>query len=242
MVTGTHGLTEISGILNTDDLPSPGNSLPSDLDVTNSHEVDLENATAASIEDLRTAFSLQKFLERNARAGNRYFEWIQAHLGVYVSDGLIDRPEYLGGGANPVVISEVLQTSSTDATTPQANMAGHGISAGKGATFNYYCKEHGYIVGIMSVMPKTAYQQGVPREWTKFDQFDFFTPEFQNIGEQPIYNKELYAFGNTADEGIFGYVPRYVEYKYIPSTVHGEFKTTLDFGTQVEFFSVAKFE
>lgn len=199
------------------------------LDNSENLLADLEAASSATIIDLRNAFSVQKFLEKNARTGSRYFEFIQAHFGIRPSDGTLQRPEYLGGASNPVVISEVLQTSSTDSEpTPQGNMSGHGISAGKGAGFRYFCKEHGYIIGIMSVLPKTAYQQGIPCDWQKFDQFDFFTPEFQNIGEAPIYNRELMA-NHPNPEEVFGYKPRYSEYKYIPSTVHGEFKTTLDF-------------
>lgn len=199
------------------------------LDNSENLLADLEAASSATIIDLRNAFSVQKFLEKNARTGSRYFEFIQAHFGIRPSDGTLQRPEYLGGASNPVVISEVLQTSSTDSEpTPQGNMSGHGISAGKGAGFKYFCKEHGYIIGIMSVLPKTAYQQGIPREWQKFDQFDFFTPEFQNIGEQPIYNRELMA-NHPNPEEVFGYTPRYSEYKYIPSSVHGEMRTTLDF-------------
>lgn len=213
---------------------------PGFIDNSGSLLADLENATSATINDLRTVFSVQQFLEKNARSGSRYFEFIQAHFGIKPADSSIQRPEYLGGGANPIVVSEVLQTSATDTEpTPQGNMAGHGISAGKGAGFKYRCQEHGYIIGIMSVLPKTAYQQGIPREWQKFDQYDFFTPEFQNIGEQPIYNREIYIDSAAEPDGVFGYTPRYSEYKYIPSTVHGEFRDTLDFWHAGRKFSSA---
>lgn len=190
---------------------------------------DLSNATAASINDLRAAFRLQEWLERNARAGSRVNEGLMAHFGVRSSDARLDRPEFIGGCATPVVISEVLQTSSTDATTPQANMSGHGISVGAGRQWKYYCEEHGHIIGIMSVMPKTAYQQGLPKKFIRFDKFDYAFPTFARLGEQPILNIEVYADGTSADDQVFGYTPRYSAYKYINDTVHGEFRDTLDF-------------
>lgn len=202
------------------------------LDIDNSEnlQVNLTQATAASITDLRTAFQLEKYYETDARSGSRYFESIKAHFGVHIPDGNLLRPRYLGGGSNPVVISEVLQTSSaTSEPTPQGNMSGHAISAGKSAGFKTRVNDHGLIIGIMSVMPKNSYQQGIPREFTKFDKFDYFTSEFQNIGEQPIYNKEIFAQALPVDDEVFGYIPRYSEYKYIPDTVHGVFKTTYDF-------------
>jgi hypothetical protein len=144
----------------------------------------------------------------------------------------LQRPEYLGGSQSPVTFSEVLQTSSTGdyAETPQGNMAGHGINVGGSRGIHHYCEEHGYIIGIMSVMPKTSYYQGVPKHFLKFDKFDYFWPSFANLGEQPIQNKEVYlsAALNNMDD-TFGYIPRYAEYKYIPDTVHGDFRTSLDF-------------
>lgn len=204
------------------------------IDVSANHYVDLEEGTATSINDLRTAFRLQEWLERNARAGSRYVESILSHFGVNAKDARLQRPEYLGGNMSPVMISEVLQTSET-ATSPQANMAGHGLNVGKGGGFSKFVEEHGYIIGIMSVMPRTSYQQGIPRHFSKFDKFDYFWPEFQHIGEQEIKNKELIAMvappvvPGWDPEGTFGYIPRYAEYKYNPSTVHGDFKHTLDF-------------
>ena len=109
-------------------------------------------------------------------------------------------------------------------------MAGHGVSVGSSNYVSYKCEEHGYIMGLMTVMPKTAYQQGIPKHFSKFDKFDYFWPSFANIGEQPILNQEVYADStDSLDDDIFGYTPRYAEYKYIPSTVHGEFRSTLDF-------------
>ena len=204
------------------------------LDISGHTEVDLTDATASSINDLRRAFRLQEWLERNARGGSRYIEVIMAHFGVQSSDARLQRPEFLGGSAKPITISEVLQTSESGVAssdpTPQANMAGHGVSVGSSNYVSYKCEEHGYIIGLMTVMPKTAYQQGIPKHWTKFDKFDYFWPSFANIGEQPILNKELYVdSGDSEDDNVFGYTPRYAEYKYIPSSVHGEMRSTLDF-------------
>ena len=226
------------GNLNYDDYLTDGagrlkdsNSQFYNLDVTETHVTDLSDAAAASINELRRAFRLQEWLERNARGGSRYIEVIMAHFGVKSSDSRLQRPEFLGGSATPVTISEVLQTSdNASETTPQANMAGHGVAVGQSNRVSYFCEEHGFILGLMTVMPKTAYQQGLPKIFSKFDKFDYFWPSFQSIGEQPIYNQEIYYdAGDSQNEEVFGYTPRYAEYKYIPSSVHGEIRTSLNF-------------
>ena len=214
-----------------------GGTSPGDLgrtDVTPHTEVDLTDATASSINDLRRAFRLQEWLERNARGGSRYIEVIMAHFGIQSSDARLQRPEFLGGSATPITISEVLQTSESRVAgseeTPQGNMAGHGVSVGSSNYVSYKCEEHGYIIGLCTVLPKTAYQQGIPKHFNKFDKFDYFWPSFANIGEQPIYNKELFVDdADGENNNVFGYTPRYAEYKYLPSTVHGEFRDDLKF-------------
>lgn len=202
------------------------------LDVSGSHYVDLSSATATTIGDLRTAIQLQAWLERNARGGSRYIESIASHFDVMSSDKRLQRAEFLGGSMSPVMVSEVLQTSQTQ-DTPLAEMAGHGLNLGKSQGFSKFFEEHGYVMAICSVMPKTAYQQGIPRNYLKIDKFDYFWPEFQHIGEQEIFNKELMALvGPTSPydvNGTFGYAPRYSEYKYNPNTVHGDFRESLDF-------------
>lgn len=202
-----------------------------DLDPATGTYVDLSAATAASINDLRRAFRLQEWLEINARGGARYNEAIRMHFGIDPGDARLQRPEFLGGSATPIVFSEVLQTSANaDQPTPQGNMAGHGVSIGGKKHTSYRCREHGFIMGIMSLMPKSAYQQGLPKYFTKFDKFDYFWKQFANIGEQPILNKEVYLdTADGEDDEIFGYTPRYAEYKYINDSVHGAFKTSLDF-------------
>jgi len=193
--------------------------------IAKTSEVSVE---ATTINDLRRAFKLQEWLEKNARGGTRYIENILTHFGVRSSDKRLQRPEYITGVKSPVVVSEVLNTTGQDGGLPQGNMAGHGISVTSGKSGSYYCEEHGYIIGIMSVMPKTAYQQGIPRTFLKTDSLDYFWPTFANIGEQEVAKQELYAYTENAND-TFGYVPRYAEYKYMPSRVAGEFRTSLNY-------------
>lgn len=196
--------------------------------------VDYENANI-TVRELRTAERIQEFLERSARGGARYIEQIKAHFGVFSSDARLQRPEYLGGGKQAVQISSVDQTSATDltgSTTPLGSFAGKAISGGTSNQFRTKeIEEHGYIIGIMSVLPKGGYHQGLPRKFTRMDKLDYFFPEFQNIGEQEIKMHELYFGEQNAgnpEEG-FGYIPRYSEYKVNQDEVHGDFKTTLAF-------------
>lgn len=190
---------------------------------------DLTDASAVTINALRWAVRLQEYLERNARGGTRYIEHILSHFGVKSSDKRLQRPEFLGGSRQHMVISEVLQMSES-VDTPQGNMAGHGISVGGGKNFSYYVEEHGYILSIVSVRPKTAYQQGLHRHFTRFDPLQYAWPTFANLGEQEILNQEIYY--NAADglnANTFGYTPRYSEYKYMDSRVAGEFKGNLSY-------------
>lgn len=180
------------------------------------------------INELRRSIALQRWLEANARGGARYIEQIYSHFGVVSSDARLQRPEFLGGGRQPLTISEVLQTSASTADSDLGDMAGHGISAAKTKQFRRYFEEHGFIIGIMSIMPKTSYMQGTRRFFGKFDKFDYAFPEFANLGEQSVFNSEIYnGFQNGINEesGTFGYQSRYCEYKYIPSSVHGALKT-----------------
>lgn len=194
------------------------------------------NLVATSINDLRTAVRLQEWLERNARGGSRYIESILSHFGIHSPDARLQRPEYVGGSKQPIVISEVLQTSETD-NSPQGNMAGHGISVGSGKNSGYFCFEHGYMISIMSILPKTAYQQGIPRHFSKFDKLQYYWPTFANLGEQEVLNRELYYEGVSADDDTFGYVPRYAEYKYLEARVAGDFRTSLSYWHMGRIFS-----
>jgi hypothetical protein len=181
-----------------------------------------------TINDLRRAFKLQEWLEKNARGGTRYIESILSHFGVRSSDKRLQRPEYITGVKSPVIISEVLNTTGQDGGLPQGNMAGHAVSVQNGNVGSYYCEEHGYIIGIMSIMPKPAYQQGIPKTYLKRDSLDYFWPSFAHIGEQAVQQQEIYAYTSIGQE-TFGYIPRYAEYKYMPSRVAGDFRTTLNY-------------
>jgi len=188
-----------------------------------------------TINDLRRAFRLQEWLEKNARGGTRYIENILAHFGVKSSDKRLQRPEYITGVKSPVIVSEVLNTTGQETLDPskpglpQGNMAGHAVSVGQGYNGSYYCEEHGYIVGILSVMPKPAYQQGIPKNYLKTDPLDFYWPSFANIGEQEIKLDEIYAYQPLGDQTTFGYIPRYAEYKYAANRVAGDFRTSLNY-------------
>lgn len=183
-----------------------------------------------TINNLRKSVRLQAWLEKAARGGSRYIEFIKSMFGVTSSDARLQRPEYLGGGSQPVVISEVLSTAET-AEAPQANMSGHGISVGKTNGFTRRFEEHGYVIGVMSVIPRTAYQQGIDRHFTKFDKFDYYWKDFAHLGEQEILNKEIYFNPHNTEQNnqTWGYQQRYAEYKYQQSSVHGDFRTDLSY-------------
>lgn len=180
----------------------------------NNNQVDLSNASTFDINDLRLAFQTQKFLERNARSGARYTEFLRAHWGVSPRDDRLQRPEYVGGARMPLVISEVLQTSSSDTTSPQGNLAGHGMALDRGRLGSYYAQEFGVIIILMSIMPRPVYQQGIDREWLGETRYDELLPEFVSLSEQPVYNAEIYATGTEAqNKGVFGFNPRFDEYR-----------------------------
>jgi hypothetical protein len=219
---GSPDVTAVTGTYDVDGgVPSP---------LTNGLYVPAQNAEVepTTINDLRRAFRLQEWLEKNARGGTRYIESILTHFGVKSSDKRLQRPEYITGVKSPVVISEIVNTTGQDGGLAQGNMAGHGISVSSGRSGSYYCEEHGYIIGVMSVMPKTCYQQGIPKTFLKNDNLDYFWPSFAHIGEQAVTNNEIFAYTANAED-TFGYVPRYAEYKYMPSRVAGEFRETLDY-------------
>jgi len=196
---------------------------------------DLSGATAATINDLRQAFQLQKWMEKNARGGVRYVEAILSHFGIRSSDARLQRPEFLGGGRSPIIVSEVIQTSETG-SSPQGTMAGHGFSAQQSHEFSKSFEEHGYIIGILSIMPRTAYQQGVPRMWNRSSKLDFYWPSFAHLGEQAILNKEVYAAA-ASPTGVFGYAPRYEEYRQRESIVCGDFRDTFKYWHMGRIFS-----
>ena len=213
--------------LNNNTLSASGNVPIAGL---NDNVVDLSAATAYSIAEFRTAFQIQKWMERNARAGARYVEFLNSHFGVSPRDDRLQRPEYIGGSKSPIIISEVLQTSSTDVTTPQGNMAGHAMGLSSSFCGKYSATEYGLIIGIMSVMPKPSYQQGIDRQWLRRTTYDFFFPEFVNLSEQAVLNAEIYASAVEKDNlDIFGYQGRYNEMRVKSNMVCSQMRDTFDY-------------
>lgn len=186
---------------------------------------DLSTATAATVNLLREAMALQRFEEARARYGSRYVEYLR-YLGVRSSDARLQRPEYLGGGQQTIQISEVLQTA--EGTDPVGELRGHGIGAVRSNRYRRFFEEHGYILTLMSVKPKTVYMQGLARHWNRRTKEDYWQKELQHIGQQEILNKEIYVDAAN-EEGTFGYQDRYDEYRRQESRVTGEFQSTLDF-------------
>lgn len=189
-------------------------------------QTDLSTATAATINALRTAFQIQRLLERDARGGTRYTELLQAHFGVMPPDYRLQRPEYIGGGKSVIQSHPVPQTSSTDNTSPQGNLSAFTTASGSGHRFKYAATEHGYIIGLANVRTDLTYQQGLHRMWTRSTRYDFYFPVFAHLGEQAVYSKEIYCDGTANDDTVFGYQERWAEYRYTPNMITGLFRST----------------
>ncbi len=194
-------------------------------------------ASEGTIRELRRAMAAQRFLERRAVGGTRYIEQIRAFFGVKSSDARLQRSQFLGGCKNPVVISQVLQTSETTQSSPLGQPAGNAVSAGGKYIFDHTFEEYGYVVGLISVVPKADYIQGIPKMYLRRDVYDFYFPQFAKIGEQPIENQELY-FDPTSvnNDKTFGYTPRYAEYRFRNNRVCGDFRDSLKFWTLARDF------
>lgn len=188
---------------------------------------DLSNATAASINSLRQAFQIQKLLERDARGGTRYTEIIRSHFSVISPDSRMQRPEYLGGTTSRINISAVAQTSATDAAvTPQGNLAAFGTVSDTFHGFNKSFTEHMVLMGLVNVRADLTYQQGIRRMFSRQTRYDFYWPALANIGEQAVLNKEIYSDGSSIDDEVFGYQERWAEYRYFPSIITGQFRSS----------------
>lgn len=192
----------------------------------NGWTVDLSSATSITINSLRQAFMLQRYYEIDARGGTRYTEKLQAHFGVTNPDARLQRPEFLGSHSSMMNINPVTQTSSTDSTTPQGNLAAYGLNAQRYHAFTKSFSEFGYIIGLINVRADLTYQQGVNKMWLRSDVLDFYWPSFAHLGEQAIQNIEIYCQGNEVDKKVFGYQERYAEYRYKPSLITGQFRST----------------
>lgn len=187
---------------------------------------DLSGATAATINQIREAFQLQKLYERDARGGTRYTEIIRAHFGVVSPDARLQRPEYLGGSSTRININPVQQTSEGTETSPQGNLAAFGLAHDNSGGFTKSFTEHSIIIGLVNVRADLTYQQGLNRMWSRLSRFDFYWPALAHLGEQEVLNKEIYAQGTPDDDLVFGYQERYAEYRYKPSLITGKFRST----------------
>lgn len=189
-------------------------------------QTDLSDATAATINQLREAFQIQKLYERDARGGSRYTEIIRSHFGVTSPDARLQRPEYLGGGSSRVNINPVAQTdASASGQTPQGNLAAFGTVSAGGRGFSKSFTEHGVIIGLCSLRADLSYQQGLNKMWSRQTRFDFYWPALSHLGEQAVLNKEIFATGTVTDDQVFGYQERYAEYRYKPSVITSQFRS-----------------
>ena len=190
---------------------------------------DLSAATAATINQLRQSFQIQKLLERDARGGTRYTEIIRSHFGVASPDARLDRPEYLGGGSTPIVFNPIAQTSGTGQTgqtTPLGNLGAMSTALASNHGFSSSFVEHGMIIGLVNIRADITYQQGLRKMWSRRSRYDYYFPVFAMLGEQSVLNKELYCDGSANDELVFGYQERWSEYRYNPSEITGLFRST----------------
>ena len=205
-----------------------GNAVYGDVPVggINGWSVDLSSAAAITINSLRQAFMLQRYYEIDARGGTRYTEKLQAHFGVTNPDARLQRPEFLGSHSSMMNINPVTQTSSTDTTSPQGNLAAYGLNAQRYHAFTKSFSEFGYVIGLINVRADLTYQQGINKMWLRSDVLDFYWPSFAHLGEQAIQNIEIYCQGNDDDKKVFGYQERYAEYRYKPSLITGQFRST----------------
>lgn len=203
---------------------------------------DLSSATAATINVLRQAVTVQQMLERDARGGTRYTEIIRAHFGVISPDARLQRPEYLGGGSSYVNVTPIAQTAPTaDGATPQGNLAAFATNSVSGHGFVKTFTEHCLILGFVSVRADLNYQQGLDKMWSRRTRYDYYWPTFANIGEQAVLNKEIYCQGSanpTVDAAVFGYQERYAEYRYKRSQVTGQFRS--NFAQSLDFWHLAQ--
>lgn len=187
---------------------------------------DLSGVSAITINDLRQAFQIQKFYEKWARGGSRYTETLRVMFNVISPDARLQRPEYLGGTHSRVNVVPTAQTSSTDSVSPQSNLSAFGVLGDSAHGFNKSFVEHGYVIGLVCLRADITYQQGLNRMWSRRQLFDFYWPTLAHLGEQVVYNREIYTQGTADDNGVFGYQERYAEYRYKPSMITGKLRST----------------
>ena len=187
---------------------------------------DLSAVTAVTVSDLRTAFQIQRLLEAQNRSGTRYVEILAGQFHVWSGDARLQRPEFLGSSSCRINVNPVQQTSSTDATTPQGNLAAYGVAADRFTGFVKSFVEHGYILGLVNVRADLNYQQGLNKLWSRKTRFDFYWPTLAHLSEQAVLNKEIYLQGTSDDEDVFGYQERWAEYRYKPNMITGKMRST----------------
>lgn len=183
------------------------------------------NPQAATINQLRLAFQIQKLYERDARGGTRYIEILKSHFGVTSPDARLQRPEYLGGNRIPININQIVQQSQTTDQSPQGNPVGLSLTTDTHNDFTKSFVEHGFVIGVMVSRYDHTYQQGIERFWSRKTRFDYYWPVFANIGEQAVLNQEIYAQGNEQDKEVFGYQEAWADYRYKPNRVTGEMRS-----------------
>ena len=223
----TIGMTSSDGVNRRLDVVSGSVKTAASATGTNAAYADLSNATAATINQLRESFQIQRLLEKNARGGTRYTEIIQSHFNTTSPDARLQRSEYLGGGRSNVKINPVGQTSSTDTTTPQGNLSAFGTVQISGHGFSKAFTEHGLILGLVCAYADLNYFQGIPRNFSRRDRWDFYWPALAHLGEQAVLNKEIYAQGTSADDDAFGYQEAWAEYRYKNSSITGKFRSNI---------------
>lgn len=187
---------------------------------------DLQTINATTINELRNAIAVQHILERDARTGTRYKEILKGAWGVTSPDARLDRSEYIGGYRMPININQVIQTSSSNTTSPQGNTAAYSMTTMSRHMCTYSATEHGYVLGLCCVRVDHSYQQGLSRMWTRSTRFSYYDPMLANLGEQPVLNQEIYAQGNTKDEEVFGYQEAWADYRYRTNIVTSEMRST----------------
>lgn len=192
---------------------------------------DLSQATAATINQLRVAFAIQKYYENAGRSGTRYIEYLRSVFGVESSDARIQRSEYLGGQRIPINMDQVLQTSATDTTSPQGNTAAFSCTIAKDSMFTKSFEEHGTLMCLVLARTEHTYQQGLSKMWTRKKWTDFYNPFFANLGEQAILNEQIYAQGNDTDKEAFGYQEAWAEYRYKENRVTGHMRSNSPSGS-----------
>lgn len=238
---GRDSINGVSTLINTN--VTDGASYVGGLSVSGL-SANLADVAAVTVNQLRMSFQIQKLLERDARGGTRYTEVLRAHFGVYPQDARLQRPEYLGGGSSPINVNPIAQTSGSGATGTNSPLGQLGAMATMLARNHGFSKgfvEHGVVIGLINVRADLAYQQGMARMWSRKTRYDFYFPVFSHLGEQAVLSKELYCDGSADDENVFGYQERWAEYRYKPSIVTGQFRSsypqTLDGWHLAQYFT-----